>query len=127
MLEGEVLMWRRVFFIMEQTSMPGFFLFVVEMTSMMIMVWTSIIAMMILILIVMITMKLDARTAWGDGVSHYAARHGTVCMLRFLLYTIKFTFSNYAVCIFVIYDINKLGRCETITATDPLTDRGSCY
>ena len=83
-------------------------------------------SLMILILI-MITMKLNARTAWGDGVSHYAARHGTVCMLRFLLYTIKFTFSNYAVCIFVIYDINKLGRCETITATDPLTDRGWCY
>ena len=113
MLEGEVLMWRRVFFIMEQTSMPGFFLFVVEMTSMMIMVWTSIIVMMILILIVMITMKLNARTAWGDGVSHYAARHGTVCMLRFLFYTIKFTFSNYAVCIFMIYDINKLGRCDS--------------
>ena len=113
MLEGEVLMWRRVFFIMEQTSMPGFFFFMAEMTSMMIMVWTSIIVMMILILIVMMTMKLNARTAWGDGVSHYAARHGTVCMLRFLLYTIKFTFSNYAVCIFMIYDINKLGRCDS--------------
>ena len=42
-------------------------------------------SLMILILI-MITMKLNARTAWGDGVSHYAARHGTVCILRFLLY-----------------------------------------
>ena len=89
-------------------------------------------SLMILILIMM-TMKLNARTAWGDGVSHYAARHGTVCilrfyfsvsvgkflrhgtvcMLRFLLYTLKFTFSNYAVCIFMIYDINKLGRCDT--------------
>ena len=69
--------------------------------------------MMILILIVMITMKLNARTAWGDGVSHYAARHGTVCMLRFLLYNIKFTFSNYAVCIFMRYDIKKLGRCDS--------------
>ena len=67
----------------------------------------------LMILILMITMKLNARTAWGDGVSHYAARHGTVCMLRFLLYTIKFTFSNYAVCIFMIYDINKLGRCDS--------------
>ena len=30
-------------------------------------------------------MKLNARTAWGDSASHYAARHGTVCMLRFFL------------------------------------------
>ena len=30
------------------------------------------------------------RTAWGDSAAHYAARHGTVCMLRFLNISIIF-------------------------------------
>ena len=29
------------------------------------------------------------RTAWGDSAAHYAARHGTVCMLR-LYYMLRF-------------------------------------
>ena len=29
--------------------------------------------------------SLHTRTEWGDTAAHYAARHGTVCMLRYVI------------------------------------------
>ena len=32
--------------------------------------------------------NLNARTSYGDTAAHYAARHGTVCTLKYLLYCV---------------------------------------
>ena len=72
MLEEEVLRWQRVFFRMEQTSMPGLLFIRVNDDDghMMIIFRTKVIMMvmtnMMMLMITIITMKLNARTAWGN-------------------------------------------------------------